>query len=74
MRGVKLEVIGCKKKSVEKLLERINATESNFNEWCMERRYLKNDIKNFKKVNDERIKKIEKLKSENRGVRVEMRM
>ena len=60
MRGVQLEVIGCKK-SVEKFLERMNATfgllgflatESNFNEWRTERKDLKNEIET-KKVNDE---------------------
>ena len=36
VRGVQLEVSGCKK-SVEKILERMNATESTFNEWRTER-------------------------------------
>ena len=71
MKGVKLEVSGYKK-TVEKLLERMNTTESTFNEWWTERKDLKNEIDNLKKVNDERIKDIEKLKSENRGVREEV--
>ena len=62
---------GCKK-SVEKLLERMNATESTFNEWWTERKDLKNGIDNLKKVNAKRVKEIEKLKSENRGVREEV--
>ena len=67
MKGVKLEVKGCKN-PVEKLLER-NATESTFNEWRTESKDLKNEIENLKKINDEKVKQIKTLKSENRGVR-----
>ena len=67
MRGVQLEVSGCKI-SVEKLLERMNTTESTFNDWHTERKDLKKEIDNLKKVNDEGEKEIKKLKSENRGV------
>ena len=38
----------------------------------MEKSYLKTEIKNLKMVNDEKVKKIEKLKSENRRVREEV--
>ena len=63
-----MEVSGCKN-SFEKILERMmNVAESNFNEWRTERNYLKNEIYNLKKVNDERVRKIEKLKCENKGV------
>ena len=41
MRGVQLEVSGWKK-SVEKILERMNTTESTFNKWHMEEKDLKN--------------------------------
>ena len=50
----------------------MNATESTYNEWCTERKNLGNEIDNLKKVNDERVKKIEKLKFENKGVREEV--
>ena len=71
MKGAQFVVSGCKK-SVEKLLERMNATESTFNEWRTERKELKNEIDNLKTVNVETVKEIEKLKSENRGIRKEV--
>ena len=42
------------------------SVEKLFNEWHKEKGDLKNEIDNFKKVNDEKVKEIEKLKSENR--------
>ena len=71
MKGVQLEVSECKY-SVEKLSARMNAAESTFNEWHTERNYLKKEIDNLKKVNDERAKETEKLKCENKGVREEV--
>ena len=59
---------GCKK-SLENLLQRINVNKSNFNELCKEKNNLKNGIDNLKKVNDERIKVIEKLISENEALK-----
>ena len=59
MKRVKMVVSRCKK-SVEKLLE------LNFNEWRWKRSDLKNEIDNLKKANDERVKKTEKLRSENK--------
>ena len=59
-------------KSVEKLLERMTATESTFNEWRTERKDLENEIDNLKKVNNERVKEMENFKSENKGVRKEV--
>ena len=44
------------------------------NEWLTERKDLHNEIDNLKEVNDERVKEIEKLKNENRGVRKEVWM
>ena len=49
----------------ENLLERINTNESSFYKLYKEKSHLKNEIDNLKKVNDERIKAIEKLTSEN---------
>ena len=46
MRGVKFEVSGCKK-SLEKLLESVNAPESRFTELRIEGSYLKNEIDNL---------------------------
>ena len=46
-------------------MERINTNESNFYELCKEKSHLKDEIDNLKKVNDERVKVIEKLTSEN---------
>ena len=57
------------KYSVEKLFARMKAAELTFNEWHTERKDLKKEIDNLKKVNDERVKEIEKLKCENKGVR-----
>ena len=71
MKGVQLEVSRCKN-SVEKLLEKMNAAESTFTDWHMERKDLKNEIDNLKNVNNERVKEIKKLKSENKGVREEL--
>ena len=71
MKGVQLEVSECKY-SVEKLSARMNATESTFNEWHTEWKDLNREIDNFKKVNDERVKEIEKLKCENKGVKEEV--
>ena len=51
------------------LLERLNATASTLNEWRTERKDLENEMDNRKKVNDERVKEIEKLKSGKKGVR-----
>ena len=48
-------MIGCKK-SVEKLFERMDATELTFNEQQSERKDLKNEIHNLKKLNDARVK------------------
>ena len=62
--GVMEEVSGCKK-SLDNLLERININESNFYELCKEKRILKNETDNLKKENDERVKLIERLRSEN---------
>ena len=61
MKGVQLEVSECKY-SVEKLSAKMNAAESTFYEWHTESKDLKKEIDNFKKVNDERVKEIEKLK------------
>ena len=47
MRRVRLEM-SCGKKSVEKLLETMNVTESNFYEWRTERSDLKTEIKKLK--------------------------
>ena len=63
-KGVREGVSGCKR-SLKNLLERINTNESNFYELCQEKNHLKNEIDNLKKVNDERVKVIEKLTSEN---------
>ena len=71
IKGVQLKVSECKF-SVEKLSARMNTAESTFNEWHMERNDLKKEINNLKKVNDERVKEIEKLKCENKGVREEV--
>ena len=45
---------------INQLLERMNAIESTFNEWCTKRRDLKNKIDNLKMMDDEKVKKIEK--------------
>ena len=50
----------------------MNAAESTFSEGHTERKDLKTEIDNLKKVNDERVKDIEKLKCENKGVREEV--
>ena len=50
----------------------MNDTESNFNEWHMERSDLKTEVKIIKKINNERAKEIKTLKSENRRVREEL--
>ena len=71
MKGVQLEVSEYKY-SVEKLFARMNAAESTFNEWHTERKDLKKEIDNLKKANDERVKEIEELKCENKGVREEV--
>ena len=39
----------------------MNATESNFNKWHLEKSDLKTIIESLKKVNNERIKEIEKI-------------
>ena len=54
------------------VIARMNAAQSTFNEWHTERKYLKKEIDNLKKVNDERVKQIEKLKCENKEVRKEV--
>ena len=56
VRGVKLEVSGCKK-SVEKSIGKINTIESNFNEGLMKTSDLKTEIDNIKKINDDRVKR-----------------
>ena len=67
MKGVQLEVSECKY-SVEKFSAGMNTTESNFNEWHSERKDLKKKIDNLKKANDERVKEIEKLEREKKGL------
>ena len=47
----------------------MDAAESTFNEWCTERKDLENEIDNFKKVNDERVKVTEKQTSENEALK-----
>ena len=71
MKGIQLKLSECKY-SVEKLFARMNAAESTFNEWHTEKKDLKKEIDNLKKVNDERVREIGKLKCENKGVREEM--
>ena len=43
----------------------MNTIESIFNKLCEEKSNLKHEIDNLKKVNDKRLKEIEKLTSEN---------
>ena len=60
MREVKEEVSGYKE-SVEKMLQ-LNVCKSNFTEWHNGRIHSRYEINNLKKINDERVKEIEKLK------------